>query len=109
MDYQKITEDLKVADELATKAIVGKPDGGTANLDCVFLKLPRCRESKVVEAIKSAGLYCSGKVDWSYFGKGYMITPNNVGQGDTRYLAVQTMYKKLKEIGYDVIVFYRAD
>lgn len=109
MDYQKLTEDLKVSDELATKSIEGKSDGGTANLDSVFLKLPRCRESKVVEAIKSAGLYCSGKVDWSYFGKGYMITPTKVGQGDTRYLAVQTMYEKLKELDYDVQIFYMMD
>ena len=107
MDYEKLIEDLRTADSLASELIKGMDDGGSANLDSVFLKIPRLREKKVLEAIKSAGLYCRTKTEW--IGKGYMITPNGVGQGDTRTKAVEVMKDKLNELGWDVIIFHKSD
>ena len=109
MKYTKITNDLKLSDELASKAIEGCDDGGSANLDFVLLKLPYLREAKVVEAITNAGLYCFGKSDFGYLGTGYSITPNGVGQGNTRSIGVEVMCDSLKELGYDATIVYIAD
>ncbi|WP_315793214.1 hypothetical protein [Paenibacillus sp. BIC5C1] len=54
MNYTKLTDDLKQAQKAVTEAVAGTKDGGTANLDKVFLILPRAREVKVLEAIKAA-------------------------------------------------------
>ena len=107
MFYQKLTNDLKIANKLASESIKDMNDGGSANLDSVFLTISRRKESKVIDAIEKAGLYCSGKVNW--IGNGYMITPNGVGQGNTRTKAVQVMCKKLEELGWDVLIFHKSD
>jgi hypothetical protein len=104
---KKLTEDLKVANQLASKAIEGMNDGGSANLDCVFLRVPRIRESKVLEAIRNAGLYCRRKTKW--IGQGYMIRPTGTGQGDTNYVAVRTMTAYLRDREWDVLTFEKVD
>lgn len=106
-DAQKLTADLKSANKAATEAMKGMNDGGSANLDSVFLTIPIVRETKVLDAIKQAGLYCRGKRKW--IGVGYFITPSGVGQGNTRYRAVQVMTKYLQDAGWDVITFSKAD
>lgn len=104
---KKLTNDLMEANKAATEAIRGMKDGGTANLDRVFLRIPRIPEAKVLEAIRAAGLYCSGKRMW--ISLGYMITPTNVGQGDTRTKAVTVMYQHLEKCGWDAIPFRKMD
>lgn len=79
--YEKLTADLLIANQAASEAIKNKSDGGTANLDAVFLTIKGARETLVLEAIKKAGLYCRGKRKW--IGQGYMLTPTGIGQGDT--------------------------
>uniref|UniRef100_A0AAE9Q0J9 Uncharacterized protein n=1 Tax=Paenibacillus polymyxa TaxID=1406 RepID=A0AAE9Q0J9_PAEPO len=54
-------------------------------MDKVFLRLPRARETKVLEAIKEAGLYCRGKRRW--IGEGYMLSVSK-GQVNQRDKAV---------------------
>jgi len=83
-------------------------DGGSANMDSVFLRVPRAREEKVLETIQKAGLYCLHKSKWlgSY---GYLISPAGCGQGNSRYRAVQAMVKSLKEDGLEATPFYMMD
>lgn len=107
IDYEKLVKDLSTANQLANDSIKNMDDGGTANLDCVFLRIPRAREDKVLEAIKKAGLYCSSRTKW--IGSGYMIIPTGVGQGNTRYKGVEVMAKVLKDFGWDVSIYYRVD
>lgn len=109
MDYNKLTADLILANNEACQAAELTDDGGTANLDSVFLRVPRAREAKVLEAIKKAGLYCRGKSRWSYMGNGYFLNPSVSGQGNRRTKAVEVMKAKLQESGWDVSVFYQMD
>lgn len=104
--YDKLTEDLIEARKASIEA--GKSeDGGTANLDCIFLRLPHWREDKVLEAIKKAGLYCKRKTQW--VGMGYLISPVGCGQGNSRARAMQAMKQVLLNKGYDVLGYYQID
>jgi hypothetical protein len=104
--YNKLAEDLIEAREASIEAGKGD-DGGAANLDRVFLRLPRWREDKVLETIKKAGLYCRAKTDW--IGSGYMISPVSCGMGNSRARAMEAMKKVLSEKGYDVLGYYQMD
>lgn len=106
-DAKKLTENLIAANKAASEAIKGMADGGSANLDRVFLTIPRVPEAKVLRAIHAARLNCSGKHKW--IGMGYFITPSGVGQGDTRYTAVKIMTKHLQDAGWDAMTFYMTD
>lgn len=106
-DAKKLTADLIAANKAASEAVKGMPDGGSANLDRVFLSVPRARETKVLEAISSAGLFCTGKSQW--IGAGYFITPSAAGQGDTRCIAVEVMTKHLQEAGWNALAFQKMD
>lgn len=104
--YDKLTKILAIAREASIEAGKGE-DGGTANLDSVFLRLPRWREKKVLEAIEKAGLYCGKKTQW--IGAGYMISPIGCGQGNSRMRAMEAMKKVLSDNGYDVLGYYQMD
>ena len=106
MDYEKLTTDLIKAKNKAKEAAKGE-DGGTANSDSVFIILPRAREVKVLDAICSAGLHCTGKTYW--IGNGYLISPPGGGQGNSRARAMEAMTESLKEDGYDVLGYYQMD
>jgi hypothetical protein len=106
MDYQKLKNSLIKAREASIEAGKGE-DGGTANRDCVFLRLPRAREEKVLATIKGAGLYCRCKSRW--IGNGYMIHPAGSGQGNSRARAVEVMKKVLEDDGWDVLGYYQMD
>jgi hypothetical protein len=103
----KLTADLIFANKAACDAVENISDGGTANLDSVFLRVPRIRETVVLEAIKKAGLYCRAKRRW--IGEGYMITPTTGGQGDKRSIGVEKMKEYLKSQGWDVLLFCHND
>lgn len=105
-DYKKLTEDLIKAKQAAEEAAKGE-DGGTANLDTMTIELPRARETKVIEAVKQAGLYTSGRVEW--FGTKYFIRPPRCGQGNSRNRAVEAMAKVMREAGYRVLTYYQMD
>ncbi|SKC62150.1 hypothetical protein [Maledivibacter halophilus] len=106
MDYKKLNNSLIKARKASMKA-GNIEDGGTANLDCVFLRLPRAREDKVLETIKGAGLYCRGKRKW--IGNGYMISPVGCGIANSRNRAMEAMKKSLEDDGYDVLPYYQMD
>ncbi|OMF35215.1 hypothetical protein BK133_10915 [Paenibacillus sp. FSL H8-0548] len=109
MDYAKLTNDLREANQIACEAVKDSDDGGTCNLDSCFLQIPRARETKVLDAIKAAGLYCRAKTLWGWIGRGYMIKPTSGGQGDKRTKAVEAMSKELKQRGWDVTTYYKMD
>ena len=106
MDYSKLTADLKIAKEVAEKAAKGE-DGGSCNYDCLCLRVPRAREEKVLDAIKKAGLWCLHKSQW--FGPCYLISPGKCGQANSRYRAVEAMYKAMKEAGWNTGIYYQMD
>ncbi len=107
MDWNKLVTDLREADAVARAAADTIDDGGTANLDSVFLRLPRQREAKVLLAIIDAGLYCRAKREW--IGPGYMITPTSGGQGNKRAMAVTMMCDELRNRGWEVFPFRKVD
>jgi len=107
MNWDKFIKDLRESNDLAKAAAEAIPDGGSANLDSVFLSVPRQSERKVLEAIRKAGLYCRSKRRW--IGEGYMINPNSGGQADKRCKAVTVMYKELAGRGWDVLTYRKVD
>lgn len=107
MDWNKLVTDLREANAAAKAAADAVDDGGTANLDSVFLRLPRMREVKVLQAIKDAGLYCRAKREW--IGPGYMITPTSGGQGNKRARAVTEMCAQMRLRGWDVLAYRKVD
>lgn len=104
-DYAKLTEDLKRAKEAGEIAARGE-DGGTANLDRVTIRLPGAIEKKVIEAVKAAGLYTSGKREW--VGTRYFISGPG-GQGNSRVRANEAMEKVLEDAGYSVLIYSQMD
>ena len=106
-NYDKLIKDLKEANEIACQAVAQVADGGTANLDSVFLIIPRAREVLVLDAIKRAELYCRGKREW--IGKGYFITPTCGGQGDKRANAVNVIAKTLNDLGWKALTYQKMD
>ncbi len=94
------------AKQAALKSVIGD-DGGSANLDCLTLSLPRLREEKVIEAVKRAGLFTIGKTEW--IGKRYFINAPRGSQGNDNTRQIEAMYECLKEKGYDVLISYQMD
>lgn len=106
-DFNKLTNDLREANRLAKERADSSDDGGSANLDRVFLMIKGARESKVIEAIKNAGLYCRGKSEW--IGAGYFINPTTGGQGNKRALGVEVMSKYLQSCGWETLAYCQLD
>lgn len=106
MDYSKLTDDLKAVQREVDLVTGEMEDGGTANVDKVFLTLPRAREAKVLEAIRNAGMYCRAKRRW--IGDGYMLTVSK-GQGDVNTKAVTVFVAEMERRGYDVLAYRQMD
>lgn len=105
-DYQKFTNDLIEVKEKALKSVIGD-NGGSANLDRLAISLPRLKEELVIEAIKKAGLWTSGKRNW--IGKRYFINAPHGSQGNDNTRQIEAMRDYLKEKGYDVLIYYQMD
>lgn len=106
IDYKKLTDDLIKAKESALSAIKNE-DGGTANLDCMTIKLPRYNEEKVIAAVKEAGLYTRGKREW--LGTRYFIHPPVGSMGNDRCRQVTAMCRVMESLGYSVLMFEQTD
>lgn len=107
MDWQKLIQDLRDANQAAKAAADKSDDGGSANLDSVFLRIPRQREVAVLKAIQEAGLYCREKSQW--IGAGYFIDPQSGGQGNKNFIAVSVMTEHLQRNGWDALDFRKMD
>ncbi|MBT0554276.1 hypothetical protein [Riemerella anatipestifer] len=81
-------------------------DGGTCNFDsvCINLKGKRKAFIKLIEDISNIKL-C--KHPW-FVGR-YIIGYNYIGQADRRVAHVDYIYKKLKDQGLDVGIYYQMD
>ncbi|MDR3560509.1 MAG: hypothetical protein P4N59_03565 [Negativicutes bacterium] len=106
--YSKLTEDLRTVQQVVDLLTADSEDGGTCNLDAVFIRLPRYNEEKTNEAIHAAGL--SGfKCRHSWFGTGFIVNPNTSGQGNRRARAATVMYNELKSKGYELSHWQQMD
>jgi hypothetical protein len=106
IDYKKLTADLTKARIAAEEAAKGE-DGGSANLDCMTLSIPRANEKKVIEVVQAAGLYTSGRTNW--IGPRFFISPPRCGQGNSRVRATEAMLKIMREAGWDVLMYCKMD
>jgi len=105
----KLTEDLRSAAQLAQTAADRVDDAGTCNMDGVFLRLPRVREARVIEAIRTAGLSGCRWTNHGWYGTGYLISPPVRGQADKRDAAATAMYQYLRDAGWDVSHWQQMD
>ena len=103
--YKKLTEDLMKARKAAEGATTGE-DGGSANRDCLTIKLKGYRENNVIKAINNAGL-TGFKAEW--LGPRFFINPPKCGQGNDRVRQVEAMYKVMSDLGYDTLMFEQMD
>ena len=106
-NWNKLIEDLKVAKKLAREASKWE-DGGTANLDYVYIRLPYARERKVKEVLEEAGLYVS-KVSHPYYGMHFKIVGVCGGQGNANIRANNAVKDYLKSQGWEVGIIYITD
>lgn len=108
-DLAKLTEDLRSAAQLAQAAADQVDDAGTCNLDGVFLRLPRVRESRVMEAVSAAGLHATKWERHGYYGTGYYVGPPVRGQANKRAAAATAMYECLRAAGWGVSQYQQMD
>lgn len=107
INAEQLTKDLRECDQIAQEAVKQVKDEGTCNMDAVFLCLPRMRETKALDAIKAAGLYCRAKRKW--IGEGYMLHGNSGGQANKREHYVTVLCKELTDRGYQALTFRKID
>lgn len=82
-------------------------DGGTCNMDAVFITWPRINETAFDMSIEGTGI--SGyKTKWMRT-TGVIINPPSVGQANKRSKAAEAMQKVFKDFGYDATMFYMMD
>ena len=105
--YEALTLAIRQADEAAREIASKTDDGGTCNLDTVFLVLPRYNEERVEAAAKAAG--CSARKTVWMRTPGYFISHNGGGQADKRSAATEAMSQSLKANGFDSHVYYAMD
>jgi hypothetical protein len=108
-DLAKLTEDLRSAAQLAQTAADRVDDAGTCNMDGVFLRLPRVREARVIEAIEAAGLRATKWERHAWYRSGYYIGPPVRGQANKRDAAATAMYDYLRNAGWDVSHWQQMD
>lgn len=107
--YEELTQDLKEAKKRGIEFIESVEDSGTCNTDAIFLTLKGFREEETIQAIKESGLN-GHKTKHSIYGTGFLIGYGfSVGQALRRERATETMYKYLKELGYDVAHWQQMD
>lgn len=91
----------------AGKAAAGTApdDGGSANLDRVYLRVGLLRE----KTLHDAGLDGWMQSASTYHSRAFHLGAPFDGQGNRRYAGVQAMYKSLKAEGVDCGVWYQVD
>lgn len=99
--YARLRDDLRAAWENTPNSA---EDGGTCNMDCPVLYLPRWTRSKVEQAGKEAG------IPVHFWRSGcYHIGVASACQGDARTAKAEAMSAHLKAAGYDTSVWYCID
>ena len=80
-------------------------DGGSANLDRVYLRVGLLRE----KTLHDAGLQGWMQSASTYHARAFHLSAPFDGQGNRRYAGVQAMYKSLTAEGIDCGVWYQMD
>jgi hypothetical protein len=80
-------------------------DGGSANLDRVYIKTGLLRE----KTLDKAGITGWMQRATTYHARAFHLSAPFSGQGNRRYAGVQAMYKSLKDDGIDCGVWYQMD
>lgn len=106
IDFDKLVQDLIVGKQIAEYAAQGD-DGGSCNLDHVYIHIPKIREATVKNEFLRAGLHANKSTYWG--SPAYAIGGFKSGQGDSNYRAVQALYEYLKKCNWDVGVWYQMD
>ena len=91
----------------AGKAAAGAApdDGGSANLDRVYVGVGLLRES----TLDKAGITGWMQAATTYHSRAFHLSAPFAGQGNRRYAGVQAMYKSLKAEGVECGVWYQMD
>jgi hypothetical protein len=107
----RFSNDYRKAQEVAIAAANanGGEDGGTCNLDGVFIRVPRANEGMLKAALSARGIHISSKVHSWIYGTGYLINASCGGQANRRDRATTAMYNHLKAAGYDVSHWQQMD
>lgn len=104
--YLRLVDDLKEAAK-AAKAFWNYDDGGTSNMDCMMMELPRYEEIRVKAAAKQAGLTAfAGRLSKH---KCYRFSVPCGGQGYRRTKQAEAMANIMNSRGYDACVWYQID
>ncbi|WP_082061125.1 hypothetical protein [Pseudomonas sp. MRSN 12121] len=80
-------------------------DGGSANLDRVYVRVGLLRE----KTLKAAGIEGWMQSASTYHARAFHLGAPFPGQGNRRYAGVQAMYKSLQADGVDCGVWYQVD
>ncbi|WP_454839649.1 hypothetical protein [Pseudomonas hormoni] len=80
-------------------------DGGSANLDRVYIRVGLLREA----TLDKAGITGWMQAATTYHSRAFHLSAPFAGQGNRRYAGVQAMYKSLKAEGVDCGVWYQMD
>ena len=86
-------------------AAAAPDDGGSANLDRVYLRVSLLRE----KTLHDAGLQGWMQSASTYHARAFHLTAPFDGQGNRRYAGVQAMYKSLIAESVDCGVRYQMD
>ncbi|KIF56185.1 hypothetical protein [Pseudomonas fluorescens] len=86
-------------------AAAAPDDGGSANLDRVYLRVGLLRE----KTLQSAGLEGWMQSASTYHARAFHLGAPFDGQGNRRSAGVQAMYKSLTAEGVDCGVWYQMD
>ena len=80
-------------------------DGGSANLDRVYIRVGLLREG----TLDKAGIVGWMQAATTYHARAFHLGAPFDGQGNRRYAGVQAMYKSLKAEGVECGVWYQMD
>jgi len=86
-------------------AAAAPDDGGSANLDRVYLRVGLLRE----KTLHDSGLQGWMQAASTYHARAFHLDAPFGGQGNRRYTGVQAMYKSLTADGVDCGVWYQMD
>jgi len=107
MDLAKLTVDLVAANEAAREVSLQGEDGGSCNLDTLYVTLPVRYSKRVAEAFTRAGV----RLDETPFkGKSRFVWVEYSGQGCSRTRSMEAAHKLLLERGWDCFhIWYYTD
>lgn|SRR6478609_1740914 len=111
IDLSKLTSDLRTLQVEAASKVHLMKDGGSANRDAVCLNfkrkpLPKTYQ-KILTAIDEAGMSGHWCRSWGY--RGFLISPCVPFQGGPNTIAAEHIHNGLKNLGWDVSMYYQLD